>query len=236
MRKIVIALPKGKRLLGKAYDIFKKAGYTSTELEREIEFKEKKKLEFESNCGRIVFILTRIADIPQYVDKNWADMGICAFDNYREYELSSTNTNYSMRGDNFISNILPDLHLCEKSRFCVAGRAESLDFYQQCKISDEKVLTVGTSYPAIASKYFEKNKMLADIIYVSGSTEVMPKFGEVDCIFDIVESGKALEENGLIIYDEAMQIKTKVLVSKAALKYDENIRKTIDNLQLAIDN
>jgi ATP phosphoribosyltransferase len=55
-------------------------------------------------------------------------------------------------------------------------------------------------------------------------------------IFDIVESGRALKENRLIIYEEAMRIKTKVLVSKAALKYDENISKMIQQLRNSIGN
>jgi len=48
-----------------------------------------------------------------------------------------------------------------------------------------------------------------------------------------VETGSALKENGLIIYEEAMKIKTKILVSKAALKYDEKIEKMIERLRNA---
>jgi ATP phosphoribosyltransferase len=76
--------------------------------------------------------------------------------------------------------------------------------------------------------------MIVDIITITGSSEKMPKYGEVDAIFDIVESGRALEENGLIIFEEAMLIKTKILVSKAALKYDENISKMIGSLENVI--
>ncbi|MDR0930698.1 MAG: ATP phosphoribosyltransferase [Clostridiales bacterium] len=234
MRKINIALPKGKRLLGAAYQIFKEAGYASQELEKEVELRARKQLEFSSDNGEANFILVRIADIPQYVDKNWADIGISAFDCYREYELSNSTLRHSLRGDNFISNILPDLKLCEKSRFCVAGRPESREFYNLCKKSDEKILSVATQHPNIALKYFNRQGMIVDIIYISGSSEVMPKYGEVDVIFDIVESGRALEENGLEIFDEAMPIKTKVLVSKAALKYDANIENMIGRLRNAI--
>jgi len=235
MRKAVIALPKGKRLNAKAYEVFKKAGYSSADFEREIELGELRHLEFASDEGAAVFLLVRIADIPQYVDKNWADMGISAFDCYREYELSSVSANAtnSMRGDNFISDILPDLKLCEKSRFCVAGQPKSRVFYEKCKSSDEKILEVATQHPNIAAKYFAHRGIAADIISVSGSTELMPKHGGVDVIFDIVESGRALEENGLVIFDEAMPIQTKILVSRAALKYDENMSKMVEILKNA---
>ena len=231
MRKIIIALPKGKRLLGKAYEVFAKAGYSSLALEKEIEQRERKQLEFECDNGESIFLLVRIADIPQYIDKNWADIGISAFDCYREYELANATAKQSLRGDNFISDLLPDLKLCEKSRFCIAGRPEGIEFYEQCKKNDEKILTVATQHPNIAVKFFSRKGMTIDVITITGSSEVMPKHGEVDCIFDIVESGKALEENGLIIYQEAMPIQTKILVSKAAFKYDENVETMIRRLE-----
>jgi len=235
MRKIVIALPKGERLLAKAYGFFKHAGYHSAELESDIEHKEHKRLEFASDDGTAVFLLVRIADVPQYVDKNWADIGVSAFDCYREYELANVTARNSLRGDNFVSDLFPDLELCRESRFCVAGRPEKRGFYEKCKSSDEKILEVATQYPNIAAKYFDRNGIAADIITVSGSSELMPKHGCVDVIFDIVETGRALEVNGLEIFDEAMPIQTKILVSKAALKYDENMSAMVGRLSNAIE-
>lgn len=235
MRQIIIALPKGQRLLKNAYQVFKNAGFPSSALELEIEGKERKQLEFPSDDGAVVYLLLRIADIPQYIDRNWADIGISAFDCYREYELGNVATNKSMRGDNFTTDILPDLHLCETSRFCVAGRTEGLAFYEKCKKSSEKILSVATQNPYIAAYYFAKKGITADIITVSGSSELMPKHGGVDIVFDIVESGRALKENGLVIYEEALPIQTRVLVSRAALKYDENMPKMIEVLRSAIE-
>ncbi len=234
MRKIIIALPKGKRLLAQAYAAFKNSGVTSAALEKEIESNERKQLEFVSDDGNATFLLVRNSDIAQYVDKNWADLGVTAFDCYREYELSSVSAGNSMRGDNFISDIFPDLKLCQQSRFCVAGRPENLEYYKKYSQSDEKILTVATQNPNIAAKYFADKGVCADIVTVSGSTELMPKHGEVDVIFDIVETGRALEENGLIIFEEAMPISTKILVSKAGLKYDPNILKMVGVLKSAL--
>jgi len=234
MRKIIIALPKGHRLLTSAYEVFKKAGYISSSLERALLEKSQKQLEYISDSGNVVFLLVRNADIPQYVDRNWAEIGLTAFDCYREYELSSQVGGGAMRGDNFITDLLPDLALCGGSRFCVAGRPEAKYFYEKCKQSDEKILTVATQHPNIASKYFASQGILADIITISGSSELMPAHGGVDAIFDIVETGSALCENGLVIYDEAMLIQTKIIVSKAALKYDPNIGIIIEVLKNAI--
>jgi ATP phosphoribosyltransferase len=235
IRKIVIALPKGKRLLGPAYGVFKTAGLAAENLTREINQENHKQLEFISDDGSAVFLLARNSDIPQYVDKNWADLGIAAFDCYREYELTHVTIGHSMRGDNFIADILPDLKLCPASRFCVAGRPENLNFYGRCKNSDEKIITVATQHPGIAAKFFAQKGITADIVTVSGSTELMPRHGGADAIFDIVETGQALTENGLVIFEEAMPIQTKLLASKAAYKYDENVAKMIEVLRYALE-
>ncbi|MCL2588182.1 MAG: ATP phosphoribosyltransferase [Oscillospiraceae bacterium] len=235
MRKIQIALPKGQRLLGKTYQLFKEAGYMSAELEAEIAKKSRKQLEFTSDCGRVTFLLVRIADIPQYVDKNWADMGVSAFDCYREYELaSSSGGSHSMRGDNFVSDLLPNLNLCANTRFCVAGLPERQGFYEKCKQDHDKIMTVATQHPYLAAKYFAGMGMAVDIITITGSSEIMPKHADVDVIFDIVETGRALEENGLVIFEEAMAIQTKLLVSRAALKYDPQIPTVIEELKNAL--
>ena len=234
MRKIIIALPKGHRLLSLSYEVFKTAGYASKALEHAIRSKEQKQLEYDSDCGQVAFLLAKNMDIPQYVDRNWAELGITAFDCYREYELSSLLGGHAMRGDNFISDLLPDLALCGQSRFCVAGLPQGKDFYEKCKESDEKILTAATQHPNIAASFFKSRKILADIVTISGSSELMPAHGGVDAIFDIVETGSALHENSLIIYEEAMPIQTKILVSKAALKYDANVASMIEVLKNAI--
>ncbi len=234
MRKIIIALTKGRKLLGKTYEIFKRAGYPCAALEREIETNAPKRLEFETDNGAAVFLLTRAADIPQYIDRNWADIGVSAFDCYREYELANVTARSSMRGDNFITDIFPDLKLFPCSRFCVAGVAENRPFYEKCKTSDDIILTAATQHPNIAAKYFSGKGIMADIVTVSGSTELMPRHGEVDVIFDIVETGQALKENGLTIFEEAMPIQTKILVSKAAMKYDPQMKEVIGGLEKVI--
>ena len=235
MRKIIIALPKTNRLLPVSYAVFAKAGYKSAALEAAIGKKSQKQLEYDSDCGQVGYLLVRNMDIPQYVDRNWAELGLTAFDCYREYELSSVAGSGAMRGDNFITTLLPDLNLCPQARFCVAGKPEDKHIYDKCTQSHEKILTVATQYPGIARNYFASKGILADIVTISGSAELMPAHADVDVIFDIVESGSALRENALIIYEEAMPIQTKILVSKAAHKYDINISKIIGVLKNAIE-
>ena len=139
-----------------------------------------------------------------------------------------------MRGDNFVSDLLPNLDLCENTRFCVAGLPDRQWFYEKCKQDHDKIMTVGTQYPHIAVKYFDSQGMAIDIITITGSSEIMPKHAGVDVIFDIVETGRALEENGLIIFEEAMSIQTRLLISGAALKYDPQIAPMIEEIRHAL--
>jgi hypothetical protein len=85
-------------------------------------------LEFECENGKGAFLLIWIADVPDCIDKNWADIGISAFDCYYEDELRNMTLRYSMRGDHFITNRLYSLKLCKQSRFCVAGERKKLNF------------------------------------------------------------------------------------------------------------
>ncbi|MDR0957827.1 MAG: ATP phosphoribosyltransferase [Clostridiales bacterium] len=227
----MIALPKGKRLVRKSYEVFSSIGYISTELEEELKNAQGKRLEFTTDDKSVVYLLARASDIPQYIDKNWADLGVSAFDCYREYELANIAKSGSMRGDNFSSDIFQDLKLCPTARFCVAGKPEQLKNYKKSIESNEKILSVASTCPHIAMNYFTKKGMTVDIITIAGSSEIMPRYAEVDAIFDIVETGSALSENGLVIFEEAYKIETKILASKAAIKYDQNVLRMIERLR-----
>jgi len=138
MRKTYIALPKTMRLLPSFYEVFKKAGFVSATLEQSIAQKKQKQLEYESDCGQVAYLLVNNMDIPQYVDRNWAELGFTAYDCYREYELSSTRGGHAMRGDNFITNLLPDQGLCPVARFCVAGLPKNKEVFENCKNCDDR--------------------------------------------------------------------------------------------------
>ncbi len=57
-----------------------------------------------------------------------------------------------------------------------------------------------------------------EIIKIEGSVEIAPLLGLVDAIVDIVETGKTLQENGLIVLEEMYPISARMIVNKVALK------------------
>ena len=57
-----------------------------------------------------------------------------------------------------------------------------------------------------------------DIIKLTGSAELGPVIGLTDVIVDIVESGKTLEANGLVVLEEICKLSARLVVNKVSLK------------------
>ena len=62
-----------------------------------------------------------------------------------------------------------------------------------------------------------------DLVHLAGSVELAAVSGLTDAIVDLVESGRTLEENGLVVVDELLQVSARLVVNRAAyrLKVEE---------------
>jgi ATP phosphoribosyltransferase len=71
-----------------------------------------------------------------------------------------------------------------------------------------------------------------EIIKLNGSVELGPIVGLSDVIVDIVESGKTLEENGLVVLEDIAPLSARCIVNTASLKvkHDE-IRKLLNQIE-----
>lgn len=72
---------------------------------------------------------------------------------------------------------------------------------------------IATSYPNLLKEYLERNKILTDVVSISGSVEIAPRLDMADAICDLVSTGRTLEENGLrevllIMKSQAVLIQT----------------------------
>lgn len=52
------------------------------------------------------------------------------------------------------------------------------------------------------------------MIHLNGSVEIAPVLNMADCIVEIVQSGKTLVENGLIVYEKIEEISAKIVKRK----------------------
>lgn len=187
---IRFALAKG-RVAKKAIELLLSLGYVFED------YSEKsRKLIFIDTTGTIEFFLVKSPDVPIYVEKGAADIGIVGKDVLLEhpaqvYELLNLNIG--------------------RCKICVAG-------FKDRPLPYGKKMVVGTKYPVIAKTYFNTKKQLVDIIQLNGSVELAPLIGLSDCIVDIVESGNTLKENGLSVLEEICEISSRLIVNQVSLK------------------
>lgn len=190
MKNLNIALAKG-RVANQAIKLLMDCGCQFEDYS-----KESRKLIFNDPVNNIQVTLVKSPDVPVYVEKGAADAGIVGKDILLEekadvYELVNLNIG--------------------KCDMCVAGFADKIPDYS-------KKVTVATKYPHITKDYFHKKGVLTDIIKLNGSVELAPLIGLSDIIVDIVESGKTLEENGLVVHERFLPISARLISNKVSLK------------------
>jgi ATP phosphoribosyltransferase len=78
------------------------------------------------------------------------------------------------------------------------------------------VLHVATKYPRIAAAHFGSRGVPVEIIELSGSVELAPVLGLSDCIVDLVETGRTLEENGLRVVETITDSTARLVVNRAS--------------------
>ena len=195
---IKIALPKG-RLGDKVLAQFEAAGYACPEIHT-----PSRKLVFSTD--EVSYFYVKPSDVPIYVERGVADIGVAGSDILMEYEPDV----YS----------LLDLGI-GKCRICVAAKDDFEDDYS-------RPLRVATKFRNVASKYYASLGRTIDIIKLNGSIELAPILGLSDVIVDIVETGTTLKENGLVVKQEIAPVSARLIANKTAFKFNS---KQITELQ-----
>ncbi len=77
-------------------------------------------------------------------------------------------------------------------------------------------LRVATKYPRITAAHFLERGVSVEVVRLAGSVELAPVLGLCDCIVDIVETGRTLEENGLVIVEEVAPSSARLIVNRAS--------------------
>ena len=184
-----IALPKG-RLGEKVAALLGRAG-----LESDIG-EDSRKLVFESADGSARFFWVKPADVPIYVERGAADIGVAGRDILVEQDADVYE--------------LLDLGL-GKCRMCVAGYPGATE--------RAGTLRVATKFPNIATRHFRSRGRTIDIIKLNGSIELAPILGLSDVIVDIVETGTTLKENDLEVIERFLPISARLIANKAGYKF-----------------
>ena len=190
-RMLNVALPKG-RLGEKVYEMFEKAGFPCPAIKE-----NNRRLTFENpECG-IRYFWVKPSDVPVYVERGAADIGVAGKDILLEYEPDVFE--------------LLDLDI-GKCRMAVAAPDGFAD-------DAEKTLRVATKFEHIARTYYAGIGRDIDIIHLNGSIEIAPLLGLSDVIVDIVETGTTLRENNLHVVNTVMPISARLIANRAGMNF-----------------
>ncbi len=187
---VSIALPKG-RILKEVLPLFKKAGYDFLEI-----LHDDRKLKFEFNQKGFIVMLLKPFDVPVYVERGSADIGVVGLDILLE------------RNSDVLNLLDLKLGICRVS----VAKPKTKHF------NWENGLRVATKFTNISKKYFEFKGINVDIIKLEGSVELAPITEISDVIVDIVSSGETLRKNGLEEIEKICDISSYLIMNRTFFK------------------
>ncbi len=188
-----VALPKG-RLGEKVYSMFEAAGFGCPSIRE-----NSRKLIFENEETGVRFFWAKPSDVPIYVERGAADIGVAGKDILLEYA--------------------PDVYelLDLKTGNCRMAVAAPEGF----RDNPARTLRVATKFSRIAKQYYAKQGRDIDIIHLNGSIEIAPILSLSDVIVDIVETGTTLRENHLEVIATVFPISARLIANRAMWKFKQ---------------
>lgn len=208
MAMLTIALSKG-RVFDETLPLLAAAGIAPAE-----DPETSRKLIIDSNRPDVRFIIVRASDVPTYVQRGAADLGVSGKDVLLEHG-----------GEGLYQPVDLGIGRC---RMVVAAKT-SFDYEGALRRGAR--LSVATKYVMTAREHFAAKGMHVDLIKLYGSMELAPLVGLADAIVDLVSSGKTLKANGLVAVEEIMAISARLIVNPAALKLKrDSVQPVLDAL------
>ncbi len=188
--KLTIAISKG-RIYDDAMPLLAAAGVKPT-----VDPDKSRKLILPTSREDVQLLVIRATDVPTYVEYGAADLGIAGKDVLVEY------------GAEGLYEPL-DLGIA-RCRMMTAARVGTALTGQRMRVA--------TKYVKTAQRYFARKGVQVEIIKLYGSMELAPLVGLADCIVDLVDTGSTLKANGLEPRDLIMEVSSRLVVNKAAMK------------------
>lgn len=187
---LTIAVSKG-RIYEEALPFLEEAGITPTD-----DPDKSRKLILSTTRDDVRLVIIRATDVPTFVEYGAADMGIAGKDVLLEHGAESLYEPL-------------DLGIA-KCRLMTAA-------HKDAPIPKGRI-RVATKYVKTAHSYFANLGIQAEIIKLYGSMELAPLVGLADCIVDLVDTGNTLRANNLEPRELIMNISSRLVVNKAAMK------------------
>jgi ATP phosphoribosyltransferase len=206
-----IALPKG-RMMEQALGLWERLGSTVA-----AEDWGSRRLILPSQDGRFEFLPVKSMDVPTYVEAGVADAGVVGTDVLLE------------RSPDVLQPLDLGLGRC---RMAVAAPEGTPYPFLPGAVTPR----VATKYVEAARRFFADRGLQVELIRISGSVEVAPLLGLSHWILDLVETGRTLAENGLVVLDTAFASSARLIVNRASHKLRlEEHQRLIAELETALE-
>lgn len=187
---LTIAVSKG-RIYEEALPLLAEAGIVPTD-----DPKTCRKLILQTTRPDVQLVIIRATDVPTFVEYGAADLGIAGKDVLIEHGAESLYEPL-------------DLGIA-RCRLMTATRKNAPPIAGRVRVA--------TKFVKIAQRYFASLGIQAEIIKLYGSMELAPLVGLADCIVDLVDTGNTLKANDMEPRDLIMNISSRLVVNKAAMK------------------
>jgi len=191
MSGITIALAKG-RLQDASLGLFARAGITIPQ-----GLLDSRRLLVQDTNSQYSFVFVKPGDVPVYVEYGVADAGICG----RDVLLESA------------ADVHEPLDLgIGYCRLVLASKPETAALGYNPLVAAR----VATKYPRVTADYFQRHGVPIELIGLSGSVELAAVLGLAHHIVDLVETGRTLRDNGLVVVDTIAESTARLIVNRAS--------------------
>jgi len=208
---LTLALSKG-RIFDETLPLLQAAGIVVTE-----DPEKSRKLILSTSDAALRVVIVRASDVPTYVQYGAADFGVAGKDVLLEHG-----------GEGLYQPI--DLNIAR----CRMSVAVPVGFDYASAVRQGARLRVATKYVQVAREHFAAKGVHVDLIKLYGSMELGPLVGLSDAIVDLVSTGSTLRANHLVEVEHIMDISSRLVVNRAALKLKrERLQPIIDAFDAA---
>ncbi len=196
-QKLILALPKG-RILDELAPILHSCGIVP-----EAAFYDEKSrlLQFATNIPELDIIRVRSFDVATFTAFGAAHLGVAGSDVIDEFDYSELYAPVDL-----------------KIGYCRLSVAMPEDEVAKEKPQQWSHVRVATKYPNLTRKYFAARGVQSECIKLNGAMEIAPALGLARRIVDLVSSGSTLKANGLVEVEKILDVSSRLVVNRTALK------------------
>ena len=213
MSPLIIAVPKG-RILAEALPLLAAAGVRP---EPAFADPDSRALRFATDDPAVSLIRVRAFDVATFVAHGAAQVGIVGSDVLAEFAYAELYAPVDLRIGH-----------------CRLSVAEPAAMAAHDDPRGWSHVRVATKYPHLTQAHFARRGVQAECVKLNGAMELAPTLGLAPRIVDLVSSGRTLKENGLVEVEEIMQVTSRLVVHRAAMKTRADVPALVEAIRAAV--